>query len=1698
MKTANPPLWTTLLIVVVMCTAVNAQETCGPFTFTPTAESGVFVGQATIGGVPADAADCIAAFDADGNCAGATSIVINGGLAYINLPIYGDDLLTGGVDEGMNAGENFTFALYDASADAVLPMNPDTAFGCWVNTNGTPLPGPCGDFNLVHDFGGGGGEPCDPPAICLDHVDGLNPDGTLPAGGSATFHLRVKGDADTHGGVANGFRVFSPDGACWGTTVGDTTGTLGKAQFDGGFFINPFSITGCDADTLGFAGFRFFSTGLTPFFDDIAYTIDIGPIDAGANGKNICLDSAFYPPSGVWKWAGPDVFPNWDGPHCFTILGDCEAPAITCPSVPFGVDACAGDEVCVPLEITGATSVTVEGATWSGGQLCFTPSASGPLNFHVVASNDCGEAICDVTVNVTLTDPPAITCPSVPFDVTACAGDQVCIPLDIAGADDVSVNGATWANGQLCFTAGASGPMSFTVVATNQCGQDECDVTVNVTITDPPAITCPSVPFDVTACAGDEVCVPLEITGATSVTVEGASWADGQLCFTADQSGPHNFTVIADNECTDDRCDFTVNVTITDPPVITCPSAPIDVSVCLGTEACVPLEIVGATNVTVEGATWANGQLCFTAEATGPMMFHVVATNDCGEATCDVEVIVSAGAGPTIDCPQAIIDVSVCAGDQACISLPIDNATNVSVEGATWADNQLCFTPNATGTFQFDITATNDCGEETCHVTVRVVVIDRPVIDCPTAAWDVTACAGDEVCIPLEITGGAEVSVEGGTWSNGQLCYIAEVAGPDQIHIIASNVCGEVFCDVTVNVTIVDPPTITCPDGPIDVSACLGTEVCVPLEIVGATNVTVEGATWANGQLCFMADATGPMAFHVVATNDCGEATCDVTVNVAAGGAPTIACPDVPVDAYGCAGDQVCISLAIDNATNVVVDGGATWADGQLCFTANATGTLQFDVTATNDCGEATCHVMVNLEVTPLPVIDCPSGPFDHVVCAGDQICVPLEIGGATSVTVEGATWADGQLCFTAEATGSHVFHVVATSDCGETTCDVTVTVRVTDPPMIECPEPMDIVLCGPEQVCFDLAIANATTVEVDGGTWNNGVLCFDAEVDGSYTLVVTAGNECGTVTCAVVVEIIFLEAPIACFDSNPTGVPMQIAFSNCSVGAEPLMFHWDFGDGGASEEAEPMHNYAEPGEYVVTLSVTDDCGRTSTVTHTVSVGGVTPTDRWISIYCPEPMLDGFPLNPGDVIRAYDPDGVLCGIGSVAGDGSYGLLVIYADDIFTAEVDEGADPGDEISLTVNGDEVFVDPPLIWNENGDVVLLCEFSTETCLQFDLDAGWHLISWNVAYSDDVANLIAGFESSVDVILSFDRGGLTYVPSLAPYSNLQQVDYHFGYWFRLNSPVFFEICGGQIPAGDAISIYGGWNLVSYWPEEILPVEDALSSILANLIVAYGWDGEAQVYIPGKLYVSNLIEMAPQFGYWIKSTTADMLTYNGSDPIAVGGNDHNATGQSNVGLSNEWMSVYGSSLQVDNRQLAAGATIELVTTDGAACGVGVYDGSKLMLTPVYGSVSIDEATENLPEKGDKLSVLVNGDRVYPDLEYQGHGAIVQLGRLTGNADGSPEALPDDYSLSQNYPNPFNPSTTIRFNLPVSEHVELVVYNLVGQRVATLVDGALIDGWHEVEWNGADDSGTRVASGVYLYRLNSANFSQTKKMTLMK
>ena len=138
-------------------------------------------------------------------------------------------------------------------------------------------------------------------------------------------------------------------------------------------------------------------------------------------------------------------------------------------------------------------------------------------------------------------------------------------------------------------------------------------------------------------------------------------------------------------------------------------------------------------------------------------------------------------------------------------------------------------------------------------------------------------------------------------------------------------------------------------------------------------------------------------------------------------------------------------------------------------------------------------------------------------------------------------------------------------------------------------------------------------------------------------------------------------------------------------------------------------------------------------------------------------------------------------------------------------------------------------------------------------------------------------------------------------------------------------------------------------------------------------------------------------------------------------------------------------------------------------------------------------------------AMLTPNTRNYMDLSAQ-PGArysyvLVAVGAASGEVRSQRveiELPPLSALLHQNVPNPFNPSTTIQFTVPGNEHVTIDIYNSVGQRVRTLVNQVYPSGERFTTWDGTDDRGQRVASGVYLYRMRIGKVEQSKKMILLK
>ncbi len=135
-------------------------------------------------------------------------------------------------------------------------------------------------------------------------------------------------------------------------------------------------------------------------------------------------------------------------------------------------------------------------------------------------------------------------------------------------------------------------------------------------------------------------------------------------------------------------------------------------------------------------------------------------------------------------------------------------------------------------------------------------------------------------------------------------------------------------------------------------------------------------------------------------------------------------------------------------------------------------------------------------------------------------------------------------------------------------------------------------------------------------------------------------------------------------------------------------------------------------------------------------------------------------------------------------------------------------------------------------------------------------------------------------------------------------------------------------------------------------------------------------------------------------------------------------------------------------------------------------------------------------QSGGTLYLGINDD--IPSDNYGSWIALIFKNVTTTTSIVGSDISSSNYKLSQNYPNPFNPSTKIEYSVQTTNNIQIKIYNSLGQLVKTLVDETKIPGEYSVVWNGKDDNGSSVSSGVYFYQIQTKDFVSSKKMILLK
>lgn len=191
---------------------------------------------------------------------------------------------------------------------------------------------------------------------------------------------------------------------------------------------------------------------------------------------------------------------------------------------------------------------------------------------------------------------------------------------------------------------------------------------------------------------------------------------------------------------------------------------------------------------------------------------------------------------------------------------------------------------------------------------------------------------------------------------------------------------------------------------------------------------------------------------------------------------------------------------------------------------------------------------------------------------------------------------------------------------------------------------------------------------------------------------------------------------------------------------------------------------------------------------------------------------------------------------------------------------------------------------------------------------------------------------------------------------------------------------------------------------------------------------------------------------------------------------------------------IYGDASSSTLPGLINGAKSDNVTTDGTGIQVGIS--------------KFTDLTEDFSQTTDISTIdgLPIGSLLWNDAQNSAYSSATDLQKVMAKYKGNftgiqnePKSMPNQYSLDQNYPNPFNPSTIISFSVAKAGSVQLIIYNVLGQEIRTLLDQNISAGNHNVQWDGKDSQGKSVGSGLYIYRLSAgSDFVATRKMMLLK
>ncbi len=385
----------------------------------------------------------------------------------------------------------------------------------------------------------------------------------------------------------------------------------------------------------------------------------------------------------------------------------------------------------------------------------------------------------------------------------------------------------------------------------------------------------------------------------------------------------------------------------------------------------------------------------------------------------------------------------------------------------------------------------------------------------------------------------------------------------------------------------------------------------------------------------------------------------------------------------------------------------------------------------------------------------------------------------------------------------------------------------------------------------------------------------------------------------------------------------------------------------------------------------------------------------------------------------------------------------------------------------------------------------YNYEVAVDYSMAEGWNMISLPLEVPDP--NYLTLFPNALPGTLFGFNGS---------YYSTETIGTCTGYWLRFPAAEVVTVEGIEI-TGCTIDLIAGWNLIG-GPNCSVPagnISDPGGVIIPGTLFGFN----------GSYYSATSVDASE--GYWVRASGPGTISINCTSGLAKG--------NKYVTIPNEYINEFTSVEISDannykqtlyfNGKLDKEISIESFSLPPAAPegsfdvrlagGYWLSESDEISIILQASKYPVSITLSNLiPEKGYGyvLKEMINGKEINKQVVSEDAEILISNNKVTSLVLTKEKTIPTSFDLSQNYPNPFNPSTVIEYALPESRNVELSIYNALGEKVATLVSELQDAGYYSVTWNGTNNYGSKVGSGMYIYAIQAGNYRSVKKMMLVK